>query len=189
MFDLSYLNNVPNITVMAPKDSKELDLMLDLTLKLNTPVAIRYPRGNSYYLDVGFYENINLGSYEILHKGKDIVILAIGIMVKHALEAREILLKEGINPTIVNARFLKPIDKELLNELFKEHKKVVTIEDNIVTGGFSTNINKFIIDNKYDIEITNLGLPEKFIPHGNADEIYNSVELSPIKIAEKIKSL
>ena len=189
MFDLSYLNNVPNITVMAPKDSKELDLMLDLTLKLNTPVAIRYPRGNSYYLDVGFYENINLGSYEILHKGKNIVILAIGIMVKHALEAREILLKEGINPTIVNARFLKPIDKELLNELFKEHKKVVTIEDNIVTGGFSTNINKFIIDNKYDIEITNLGLPEKFIPHGNADEIYNSVELSPIKIAEKIKSL
>ncbi len=189
MFDLSYLNNVPNITVMAPKDSKELDLMLDLSLKLNSPVAIRYPRGNSYYLDTGSYENINLGSYEILHKGKDVVILAIGIMVKHALQAREILLKEGINPTVVNARFLKPMDEKLLNELFKEHKKVVTIEDNVVTGGFSTNINKFIIDNKYDIEITNIGLPQKFIPHGNADEIYDSIGLSPLKIAEKIKSL
>ena len=189
MFDLSYLNNVPNITVMAPKDSKELDLMLDLSLKLNSPVAIRYPRGNSYYLDTGSYENINLGSYEILHKGKDVVILAIGIMVKHALQAREILLKEGINPTVVNARFLKPMDEKLLNELFKEHKKVVTIEDNVVTGGFSTNINKFIIDNKYDIEITNIGLPQKFIPHGNADEIYDSIGLSPLKIAERIKSL
>ncbi len=110
-------------------------------------------------------------------------------MVKNALEAREILLEEGINPTIVNARFLKPIDKELLDRLFKDHKKVVTIEDNVITGGFSTNINKFIIDNKYDIDIINIALPEEFIPHGSVDEIYNSVGLSPIKIAEKIKSL
>lgn len=189
MFDLSYLNNVPNITVMAPKDSKELDLMLELSLKIDSPVAIRYPRGNSYYLETGSYEPINLGSYEILSQGKDIVILAIGSMVKNALEAREILLEEGINPTIVNARFLKPIDKELLDRLFKDHKKVVTIEDNVITGGFSTNINKFIIDNKYDIDIINIALPEEFIPHGSVDEIYNSVGLSPIKIAEKIKSL
>ena len=189
MFDLSYLNNVPNITVMAPKDSKELDLMLELSLKIDSPVAIRYPRGNSYYLETGSYEPINLGSYEILSQGKDIVILAIGSMVKNALEAREILLEEGINPTIVNARFLKPIDKELLDRLFKDHKKVVTIEDNVITGGFSTNINKFIIDNKYDIDIINIALPEEFIPHGSVDEIYNSVGLSPINIAEKIKSL
>lgn len=189
MFDLSYLNNVPNITVMAPKDSKELDLMLELSLNIDSPVAIRYPRGNSYYLETGSYEPINLGRYEILSQGKGIVILAIGSMVKNALEAREILLEEGINPTIVNARFLKPIDKELLDRLFKDHKKVVTIEDNVITGGFSTNINKFIIDNKYDIDIINIALPEEFIPHGSVDEIYNSVGLSPIKIAEKIKSL
>nr|WP_317332408.1 1-deoxy-D-xylulose-5-phosphate synthase [uncultured Romboutsia sp.] len=189
MFDLSYLNNVPNITVMAPKDSKELDLMLELSLKINSPVAIRYPRGNSYYLEIGSYESINLGSYEILSQGKDIVILAIGSMVKNALEARDILLEEGINPTIVNARFLKPIDKDLLDRLFKNHKKVVTIEDNVITGGFSTNINKFIIDNKYDIDITNIALPEGFVPHGSVDEIYNSLGLSPIKIADKIKSL
>ena len=189
MFDLSYLNNVPNMTVMAPKDSKELDLMLDLSLDINSPVAIRYPRGNSYYIEAGSYDNIKVGSYEILSQGEDIVILAIGIMVKHALEAKELLLQEGINPTIVNARFLKPIDEKLLKNLFNSHKKVVTIEDNVITGGLSTNINKFIIDNKYNIDITNLGLPEEFIPHGNSDEIYDSIELSPIKIAEKIKSL
>ena len=77
----------------------------------------------------------------------------------HKDGAREILLEEGINPTIVNARFLKPIDKELLDRIFKDHKKVVTIEDNVITGGFSTNINKFIIDNKYDIDIINIALP------------------------------
>ena len=189
MFDLSYLNNVPNMTVMAPKDSKELDLMLDLSLNINSPVAIRYPRGNSYYIEAGSYDNIKVGSYEILSQGEDIVILAIGIMVKHAIEAKELLLQEGINPTIVNARFLKPIDEKLLENLFDNHKKVVTIEDNVITGGLSTNINKFIIDNKYNIDITNIALPEEFIPHGNSDEIYESVGLSPSKIADKIKSL
>ena len=189
MFDLSYLNNVPNMTVMAPKDSKELDLMLDLSLNINSPVAIRYPRGNSYYIEAGSYDNIKVGSYEILSQGEDIVILAIGIMVKHAIEAKELLLQEGINPTIVNARFLKPIVEKLLKNLFNNHKKVVTIEDNVITGGLSTNINKFIIDNKYNIDITNIALPEEFIPHGNSDEIYESVGLSPSKIADKIKSL
>ncbi|MBQ6631139.1 MAG: 1-deoxy-D-xylulose-5-phosphate synthase [Romboutsia sp.] len=189
MFDLSYLNNVPNITVMAPKDSKELDLMLDLSLNLNSPVAIRYPRGNSYYIETGVYEPIEVGSYEVISQGKDIVVLAIGTMVKNALQAKELLLEVGINPTIVNARFLKPIDTKLLSNLFNNHKKVVTIEDNVITGGFSTNINKFIIDNKYNIDITNIALPEEFIPHGNADEIYESVGLSPSKIADKIKSL
>ena len=189
MFDLSYLNNIPNMTVMAPKDSKELDLMLDLSLNINSPVAIRYPRGNSYYIEAGCYDNIKVGSYEILSQGDDIVILAIGIMVKHAIEAKELLLKDGINPTIVNARFLKPIDEKLLENLFNNHKKVVTIEDNVITGGFSTNINKFIIDNKYNIDITNIALPEEFIPHGNSDEIYESIGLSPSKIADKIKSL
>ena len=110
-------------------------------------------------------------------------------MVKHAIEAKELLLQEGINPTIVNARFLKPIDEKLLENLFDNHKKVVTIEDNVITGGLSTNINKFIIDNKYNIDITNIALPEEFIPHGNSDEIYESVGLSPSKIADKIKSL
>ncbi|WP_296645130.1 1-deoxy-D-xylulose-5-phosphate synthase [Romboutsia sp. 13368] len=189
MFDLSYLNNIPNITVMAPKDSKELDLMMELSSNMNSPVAIRYPRGNSYYIETGAYDPIEIGSYEVISQGKDIVILAIGTMVKHALQAKDLLLEVGINPTIVNARFLKPIDTKLLNDLFNNHKRVVTIEDNVITGGFSTNINKFIIDNKYNVDITNIALPEEFIPHGSTDEIYESVGLSPSKIADKIKSL
>ena len=189
MFDLSYLNQIPNINVMAPKDSRELDLMMDLSLQINEPVAIRYPRGNEYHLNIGSYEKIEIGSYEILSEGEDIVILAIGTMVKNALKAKEILIGEGINPTIINARFLKPIDEKLLHKLIKENKKIITIEDNIIIGGFGSNINKFIIDNKYNIDVLNLGLPEEFIGHGSVDELYEEVKLSPQKIAQKIKEL
>ena len=191
MFDLSYLNSVPNITVMAPKDSKELELMMDLSLEINAPVAIRYPRGGSYYLNTGKYEPIKIGQYEVLEEGKDTdtVILAIGNMVKHAIEAKQILLEDNINPTIVNARFLKPLDEQLLHNLFSKYKKVVTIEDNIRIGGFGSRINQFIMDNDYNIKVRNIGLPEEFVPHGNPNQIYESVGLSPKCIADKIKSL
>ncbi|MGL5347412.1 MAG: 1-deoxy-D-xylulose-5-phosphate synthase [Peptostreptococcaceae bacterium] len=188
-FDLSYLNNIPNIIVMAPKDSKELDLMLDLSLELEQPVAIRYPRGNSYYLEVGKYNPIELGTYEVISEGEKTVILAIGNMVKHALEAKAILLRDNINPTIVNARFLKPIDEELLHNLLIKYKNVVTIEDNVGSGGFGSRINQFVIDNNYNVNIKNIALPNEFIQHGDVDSIYDMVGLSPNKIADKIKSL
>lgn len=188
MFDLSYLNSIPNISVMAPKDSKELELMMDLSLEIDEPLAIRYPRGNTYYLEQGDYTKIKLGSYEIISHGSDIAILAIGNMVKNAIESKEILLKYGINPTIVNARFLKPIDENLLIEVFNTHKYIVTIEDNMIMGGFASRINKFIIDKKYDLNIDNIAISEEFVPHGSIEEIYDSIGLSPNKIADRIRS-
>lgn len=188
IFDLSYLNPVPNIVVMAPKDTSELELMMDLSLEINQPVAIRYPRGNSYYLEKGKYDKINLGEYEIIDEGKDIAVLAIGNMVKHAIEAKEILLKDNINPTIVNSRFLKPIDEELLHRILKSHKKIVTIEDNVIAGGFGSVINKFILDNNYNVDIINIGIDGQFVQHGNADELYKILGLSPESIAAKIKN-
>lgn len=188
IFDLSYLNPVPNIVVMAPKDTSELELMMDLSLEINQPVAIRYARGNSYYLEKGKYDKINLGEYEIIDEGKDIAVLAIGNMVKHAIEAKEILLKDNINPTIVNSRFLKPIDEELLHRILKSHKKLVTIEDNVIAGGFGSVINKFILDNNYNVDIINIGIDGQFVQHGNADELYKILGLSPESIAAKIKN-
>lgn len=189
MFDLSYLNIVPNITVMAPKDSQELELMMDLSLELNQPAAIRYPRGNCYYLNKGEYNPIKIGTYEVLDKGRDIAILAIGNMVKHALEAKEILMKEGINPTIINARFLKPMDEELLHKLCEEYNHIVTIEDNIISGGFGSRINQFMEDNNYKIDVVNMAIPEEFVPHGNVDKLYDFVGLSCEHIADKIKKI
>ena len=189
VFDLSYLNIVPNITVMAPKDSKELDLMMDLSAKIDGPVAIRYPRGNTYYINKGSYDEIKLGTYEVLEQGSDVLVLAIGNMVKKALDVRDILLKENINPTIVNARFLKPMDEELLSELLKTHSKVVTIEDNIVSGGFGSRINKFIIDNNYNGKIENICIPDKFVEHGSVDELFATIGMSDEQIADRIKKL
>lgn len=189
VFDLSYLNIVPNITVMAPKDSKELDLMMDLSAQINGPVAIRYPRGNTYNINKGSYDEIKLGTYEVLEQGSDVLVLAIGNMVKKALSVRDILLKENINPTIVNARFLKPMDEELLSELLKTHSKVVTIEDNIVSGGFGSRINKFIIDNNYNVKIENIGIPDKFVEHGSVDELFATIGMSDEQIADRIKKL
>ncbi len=188
IFDLSYLNSIPNIFVMAPKDTKELELMMDLSLEINAPVAIRYPRGSSYHLGIGEYNKLEIGKYEVLSNGEDTLILAIGIMVKHSLKAKGILMNENINPTIVNARFLKPIDETLLFDLIRKHKNIVTIEDNVLTGGFSDRINKFIIDNNLDINILNLGIKEEFIEHGSVDEIYDMIGLSPEKISESIKN-
>ena len=174
---------------MAPKDSKELDLMMDLSAQINGPVAIRYPRGNTYNINKGSYDEIKLGTYEVLEQGSDVLVLAIGNMVKKALSVRDILLKENINPTIVNARFLKPMDEELLSELLKTHSKVVTIEDNIVSGGFGSRINKFIIDNNYNVKIENIGIPDKFVEHGSVDELCATIGMSDEQIADRIKKL
>ncbi|MGL5692769.1 MAG: 1-deoxy-D-xylulose-5-phosphate synthase, partial [Peptostreptococcaceae bacterium] len=189
MFDLSYLNFVPNITVMAPKDTEELELMIDLSVDISGPVAIRYPRGNSYYLNKGEYKKLEVGKYEIIEEGEGVAILAIGNMVGHALEAKELLLSENINPAIINVRFLKPMDENLLGDICKRYNTIVTIEDNVITGGFGSRINKFIIDNGYDVKIENMAISEQFVEHGNVDKLYESVGLSPNSIALRIKTL
>ena len=163
--------------------------MLELSAELNEPVAIRYPRGNAYYLNKGEYKKIEVGKYEIIEEGKDIAILAIGNMVKHALEAKEMLLEDNINPTIINARFLKPMDEKLLHELCTKYKTIVTIEDNIISGGFGSRINNFIIDNNYNVKVENIAVSEKFIDHGNIDSLYEAVGLSSKCIASKIKKI
>ena len=162
---------------------------MDLSLKINGPVAIRYPRGNSYYINKGSYDKLELGKYEVLEEGKDVLILAIGNMVKKALEVKEILLKDNINPTIVNARFLKPMDENLLHELLNKHSKVITIEDNVVSGGFGSRINNFIIDNNYNVKIENIGIPDKFVEHGSVDELFETIGMSNEQIANRIKKL
>ena len=188
-FDLSYLNSIPGITVMAPKDSKELMSMMDLSLEIDGPCAIRYPRGNCYELNVGKYGKIETSTYEVLKEGKDTVILAIGNMVKNALEAAEVLEKEGISVGVVNARFLKPIDEKLLDEMFSKYKNIVTVEDNIIIGGFGSRILQYASEKEYNNKIINIALPEKFIPHGSCEELQELAGISANKIVERIKKI
>ena len=189
VFDLSYLNPIPNIVVMAPKDTKELEAMMELSLKLESPVAIRYARGNSYCLETGEYGDIELGKYEVLNEGEDVAILAIGEMVKQALVACEELKKENINVTVINSRFLKPMDEELLIDVFKKHKHIITVEDNSKVGGFGSRINSFAMQVCCDVKIVNLGIKEEFIEHGSQEELYEIVGISSKKIIEEVKAL
>lgn len=189
VFDLSYLNPIPNIVVMAPKDTKELEAMMELSLKLDSPVAIRYARGNSYCLETGEYGDIELGKYEVLNEGEDVAILAIGDTVKQALVACEGLKKENINVTVINSRFLKPMDEELLIDVFKKHKHIITVEDNSKVGGFGSRINSLAMQVCSDVKIVNLGIKEEFIEHGSQEELYEIVGISSKKIIEEVKAL
>ena len=145
LFDLSFLSSIPNFVVMAPKNFEEFEKMLEFGINLNKPVAIRYPRGGEGTAKFKDTKEIELGKAEIVKKGTDITIVAIGKMVERALEVSELLKKEGLDAEIINARFLKPLDKETILKSVEKTKKVVTIEDGILKGGlrkFSCRANK-----------------------------------------------
>ena len=135
-FDLTYLSMIPNMTVMAPKNKWELSDMMKFAVKYQGPIAIRYPRGEAYDGLEEYREPICKGLSEVLFEGKDIALLAVGSMVKTGVQVRELLLKDGETPTLVNARFVKPLDEKLLSRLAQKHKLFVTMEENVATGGF-----------------------------------------------------
>lgn len=189
VYDLSFLNPIPNIVVMAPKDTEELKSMIDLSMKLDSPVAIRYARGSSYLLDKGHYGEIELGKSEVLNRGKNVAVLAIGNMVKQALDACEELKKDNIDVTVVNARFLKPMDDELLRNIFENHKNIITIEDNSKVGGYGSSINDFALQNHFDVNIVNLGIGDSFIEHGSQEELYEIAGISAKKIKEAVEKM
>jgi|YNPMSStandDraft_2_1061718.scaffolds.fasta_scaffold00375_9 1-deoxy-D-xylulose-5-phosphate synthase len=188
-FDISYLNMIPGMTIMAPKDESELrDMLYTAIYKCKGPVAIRYPRGNALGVPLKpHFDFIEIGKAEIIKEGEDICILALGNMVQNAIKASEILEKEGISTKIVNMRFAKPIDFELLVNVSKTFDKIITIEENSIIGGFGQTIAAHLAYNNYKGNIISLGLPDSFVEHGTQDELRDIVALSPQKIANKIK--
>lgn len=170
VFDFSYLRNIPNLIVMAPKDDIELKAMLKLCLKHNGPSAIRYPRGKIPKPEIKIHQSnhFNIGKAEILKKGSDIALIAIGNTVYPAFRAAEKLQARGIKALVLNARFVKPLDKKLLSAVALNTKKVLTIEDNVVSGGFGSAVleclNSMDISN---IKIKTLGISDKFVEHGS----------------------
>lgn len=191
IFDLAFLNLVPNLTIMAPKDFIELEQMLTYAVKQNFPVAIRYPRGGEDK-EIIFqkHEEIVTGKAEILKQGKDVTILAIGKMVARAEKIAEELQKEAIEAEIINARFLKPLDEETILKSIEKTKKVVTIEDGICEGGLATVTLECI--QKHDcqnIKIRNFGYPDEFIKHGKVEEIEKIYGLDKETIKKEIEKI
>ena len=176
IFDLSFFNIVPNLTVMAPKDFEELQKMLEYAINdLDSPVVIRYPRGGEAQ-DVTFdkHEKIELGKAEVLQEGTDLTIIAIGKMVAKAIKLARDYEKQGKKVTVINARFLKPFDTQTILKYIQESKNVITIEDNIIEGGLSTKIKALIVENELNgIKVKSYAYPDKFIEHGNVEELEN----------------
>lgn len=184
-FDLTYLRLIPQMVIMAPKDEAELrNMLFTATQYKKGPIAMRYPRGEAIGVETGEFEKVEIGKGETVRSGKDIAILAIGNMVIHSEKAAEELSKKGIEAEVVNMRFVKPLDRELLFDIFSRFKKVLTVEDNTIVGGFGSAISEFAEQYNYKNEILIHGLPDKFIEHGKPMELYEMLKLDPIGIAE-----
>lgn len=187
ILDLCFLNSIPNINILSPKDFKELEDMLEFSVNTNKPITIRYPRGkeDSYKFDK--HESISLGKAEILKEGNDITIIAIGKTVSKAMKLAEIFEKKDISIEVINLRFLKPLDETTILNSIQKTKNLITIEDGYVLNGMGNAILKLIVDQQVEnIKIKNLGYPDKFIKHGNIEEIEKKYKLDIEGIEEII---
>ncbi len=190
-FDLSYLRQIPNWVVMAPKDGNEFKNMLYTAVKWpKGPVAIRYPRGPIPDHPHNDFTQMEMGSWETLEKGRDLAILAIGSMVYPAMETSEQLKKEGINLEVVNARFARPLDEEMLASVLRRFDRILTVEENALLGGFGSAILEFAETHSInDVAIKRMGIPDKFIEHGPRKKLLSILGLDKDGIAETVRSV
>jgi len=186
-FDVSYLRILPNMTVMAPGDGSELGAMLRFALESGTPVAIRFPRSRALFIDGVGCEPIKHGVGEVIRVGEDIVLHALGDMVSIAVKVHEILKEEGVQSTVVNARFAKPIETDFLRDVCEGKKLVVTLEDNVTTGGFGSAVSATLREAGIEVPVLIYGLPDRYVDHGTIEELFKEVGLSPSDIAAGIR--
>ncbi len=186
LLDMAFTNTIPNFHIMAPKDFTELEKMLDFAVKLNKPVLIRYPRGGE---EISFKEckEIECGKAEVLQEGNDIAIIAIGKMVSKAIKVSEKLKEDGINSTVINARFLKPFDEDTIIRKLVGIKQVITIEDGTIIGGLGEKVENLIFENKLNSELKKFAYPDEFVKHGNVDEIEEKYGLDVGSIVKCLK--
>nr|WP_312289445.1 1-deoxy-D-xylulose-5-phosphate synthase [Clostridium chromiireducens] len=187
--DLSFLSMIPNIHIVTPKCLEEVEVLLKWALNRNAPVAIRYPRGGNIINTLSPIKEVVEGKWEILSEGSKVCIISTGKMVQHAMLAKDILYEKGLNPTIVNATFIKPIDKDLLEKIKKEGYNILTIEDNILKGGLGSAIKNYLSDIDYKGTVRSLGYNDEFIPQGNVDVLYKEYKLDCENISKAVIKL
>ncbi len=186
IFDISYLSSVPNMTIMAPKNKWELSDMMKFAVKFESPIAIRYPRGEAYDGLKDFRAPVRFGRSEIIYEENDIALFALGSMVRTAEEVRKILKEKGYPVSLVNARFAKPIDTEALDELCRTHSLIVTLEENVASGGFGEKVMDYVFDNKLNCDVLIIALPDDYVEHGNVDILKQEVGIDTESIIKKV---
>ncbi len=187
IYDISYLSSIPGLTVVAPKNRYEMSRLLDFCIHFDGPIAIKYPRGTAYYGLKEYKEKIVYGKSEVIKEGEKVAILAIGSMVKTTKEALDLLKTEEINPTFVNVRFIKPMDKELIANLNETHDVIITVEENIKTGGFGQQVAQYLCEIGPKARLESICLPDIFLEHGDVEKLKEVYGLSKEAIADKVR--
>lgn len=186
IFDLSYLSSIPNMHIMAPKNKWELSDMIKFAVAFEAPIAIRYPRGEAFD---GLKDNrapIVYGKSESIYEEEDIVLMAVGSMVKVALEVREQLKERGYSCSLVNARFVKPIDEEAIKEACKEHKLIVTMEENVLSGGYGEKVREYVDAIGVQTQVLNIAIPDEYVEHGNVELLKQEIGIDADSIVKKV---
>lgn len=186
IFDLSYLSGIPNMTIMAPKNKWELSDMMKFAVNYDGPIALRYPRGEAYDGLQEFRAPIAYGRSEWIYEEADIALMAVGSMVKTAEQVRDALKDTGYNCTLINARFVKPIDEQMLEEVAKQHKLLVTLEENVRNGGFGDHVLEYVNDRDFDMKVLNIALPDEYVEHGNVALLHKEVGLDAETIVKRV---
>lgn len=186
IFDLSYLSTIPNMCVMAPKNKWELSDMMKFAVSYTGPIAVRYPRGEAYDGLEEFRAPVALGKSEVLYDEGDILLLAVGSMVKTAEEVRSYLKKLGYSCSLVNARFVKPIDEEMLREMEGDHRLIVTMEENVRCGGFGMYVLQYLHEIGSSARVIQIALPDDYIEHGNVEILKKEAGIDAESIEKRI---
>ena len=188
-FDLTYLRLVPGMVMMAPKDESELrDMLFTAVNYKEGPVAMRYPRGSALGVELkdGF-DLIEIGKAEKLREGDDVALLAVGSMVEYALKAAEKLAAEGIVCEVINMRFIKPLDTDMLEYIAGKHPKIVTLEESTLVGGFGSAVLEYFNEKNYKNDILRMGLPDHYIEHGTQKELHHILKIDPEGIVNRVR--
>ena len=188
IFDLSYLSMIPNMTVCAPKNKYELYDMLYFAYQYHGPIAIRYPRGGAYEGFKNMRPPIEYGRSELMFEGEKIALVAVGSMVQTAVQVREKLLDKGINATVVNARFVCPLDTECLDRLSRDHQWIVTMEENVLKGGFGEACGDYLLEKHEDVRLIHVGVPDVYVERGGVDQLKKTLHMDADSIVERICS-
>ncbi len=186
MFDLSFLTTIPNMTVISPKNRWEMADMLRFAVDFRHPVAIRYPRGSAYEGMRQFRAPIEYGKSEALYEEEDIAIIFVGHMAELAESVRRSLKETGYSCSLINARFVKPLDTDLLEELAKDHSLIVTIEENVLTGGFGEQVTGYVSRAALDVNVRNIGISDEYVEHGNAEVLRKEVGLDREAVVKQV---
>ncbi|MCD7805976.1 MAG: 1-deoxy-D-xylulose-5-phosphate synthase, partial [Lachnospiraceae bacterium] len=186
VFDYSYLSSIPNMHILAPKNDWELAMMMKFAVEQPCPVAVRYPRGRACQEFQEFQEPIIMGKCEVLHQGTRGGIFAVGSMVEEAMEVRSLLKEQGLDITVVNGRFIKPIDERAVLIQAAHHDLIVTMEDNVLSGGYGAAVGACLLEHGVCMPVYSVGVPDRFVEHGSIEELKRMLGIDAQSVARGI---